>query len=107
MINIVFVFIDSNLRRDGKQGVRSSAADPAKPCVGVAVVGSAVLKVPVISGVREVALEVIRGHCISTPTGDGDTQVLNVACGRWEVDTVDMWVDGLVDLLDDAMNVKF
>ncbi len=103
MISRIFVFIDLNLRGDGKQGVRSSAADPAKPCVGITVVGNAVLKVPVISSVRKVALEVVRGHCISTPAGDGDTQVLDIACGRWEVDTIDMWVDGLADLLDDAV----
>lgn len=98
--------IDSNIRRYGEQGVRSSTTDPAKPCIGIAVIGSAVLKVPVVSSVREVALEVVRGDCIPTPAGDGDTQVLDVACRRREVDTVDVWVDGLANLLDNAVTYQ-
>lgn len=78
-----------DIRRDGKECVTSSAGDPAKPIVGVAVIGDTVLEVPVVTGVGEVAPGVVGRDGITTPAGNRDAELLDVGSRLREVDAID------------------
>ena len=95
----------ANSRRDGHDSIRASSADPTNPIVCVAVVRHSVLEVPVISSIRKVAIGVVRCDSIASPARHSYTQCLDVTGGSREVDTVDVWVDSMVDRLYDAKEV--
>lgn len=46
---------------------------------------------------------VVRRHGVPSPARHGNTEVLDVGRGGGEVDAVDEWRDGVVDLLDEAV----
>lgn len=75
---------------------------PTKPSISISISGNTVLKEPIISSIGEVTIWVIRSDGVSTPSGGGDTQLLDVSCRLGEVDAVDEWVDGFLHALHDA-----
>jgi len=65
--------------------------DPASPIIGA--VGISILEVPVISGIGKPSKWVVGCDSISTPTGDCDTEMLDIIRARREVDTIYMGID--------------
>jgi len=62
---------------------------PPNPIIRTPLIAHPVLKVPIIPRVGEAIERVIRSHSIPTPARDGDTEMLDVACGGGEVDAID------------------
>ena len=46
----------------------AAALDHADPSIGIAVIGDAVLEVPVISGIGEITERIVSGNCVSSPS---------------------------------------
>ena len=65
--------------------------NPASPVIGT--IRISVLKVPVISGIGKPTKWVVGSDSISTPTGDCDTEMLDVVGTYREVNAVDMRID--------------
>lgn len=84
----------TNVRRNGQDGIRASTADPLQPRVGSTGVHHAILKVPIVAGVGEVAVRVVRSHGVSAPSRDTNAEVFDVRGVSGEVDPVNVRVDG-------------
>lgn len=96
--------VETDLRRNSHQRVGTSRRNPFNPCIAVPGVSRAVFEVPVVTGVGEVSEGIVGGDSISSPSRNRYTEIFNVCCTCWEVDTVDKIRNGvnvgLIDTID-------
>ena len=74
--------------------------DPASPIIGA--VRISVLEVPVIPSIGKPSEWIVGSDSISTPTGDCDTEMLNIVRTRREVNTIDVGIDRCGHCLDNT-----
>ena len=97
-------FERKDVRWNSQESIGTSTFDPSDPIISTSVIVDAILKVPIVTGVGEVSEGVVGSDSISSPSRNRYTEIFNVCCTCWEVDTVDKIRNGvnvgLIDTID-------
>lgn len=87
----------AHLRWYGYYRLRSSGFHPSNPIIGLAVIDVTILEVPIVACIGVPTKRIVGSDCISTPTGQGDAELLNVGRIRGEIDAINEGGDRVTD----------
>lgn len=79
----------NNVRRNCEESLRACPLHPSHPVIGSTFAGNTIFKEPIITGVCEMSIRIVRSDCIPTPAGNSDTEMFDVIGAGREIDAID------------------